>query len=358
MIDSHTLADTFLEEVRRFTLRMVFSDAPNLTPEEKFVRGTADIPLPGREAIASLFEEVFWASLLTEESRPCRPRLLYSPRQETVKGLVHRLEKPALLNRGSLRKLTPVQGRIGYLTWDCDSGKPEITGIQAFRGVGADPPEFATASSSVGTLDISWRFTRLMTLRAGRLSRHSESRLPEVHRALDIVRQGLGSFAPVFLASTIRAIANDGHGGAVWILREGRALDGIQIGHPILRDERPLPEELQPRERYLASVGHLAAVDGAVLLDSELRILGFGAFIDVPDSPREVNCWSEAGNIDKLPSSELGGGRHRSAVEFCSRFAPAAAVVVSEDSRISIMWATAQNDPSWVPLSVLGIGFI
>jgi len=46
---------------------------------------------------------------------------------------VHRLEKPVPLDRKHLRKLTPVQGPLGYLTWDCVSGKPEITGVQGYH---------------------------------------------------------------------------------------------------------------------------------------------------------------------------------------------------------------------------------
>jgi hypothetical protein len=164
----------------------------------------------------------------------------------------------------------------------------------------------------------------------------------------------LGDFATVFLGRTISAIASAGVGGAVWILRETLDVKGIQIGYPIHRDDRPLPERFEQRSKWLESVGHLAAVDGAVLLDSHLRVLGFGAFIDIPDLPREVSFVSGSSNVEKHLSRELGGGRHRSAVEFCSRFAPAAAIVVSEDGRISIIWAAAQDDPYWVPLSILG----
>jgi len=193
-----------------------------------------------------------------------------------------------------------------------------------------------------------------VALRAGRVSRLSQVSQPDVHTALNHLRQLLGDFAIVFLGSTIRAIVSGGHGGAVWILRETQNHTGIQVGHPIHRDDRPLPEGFEQRSKWLESVGFLAAVDGAVLLDSHLRVLGFGAFIDIPDFPREVSFGSSSRNIEKILSKELGGGRHRSAVEFCSRFAPAAAIVVSEDGRISVIWAAAQDDPFWVTLSILG----
>jgi len=256
MIDSKYLADVLLQEARLLAQRTAFQDAPDLTPEEKFAREVAQFPLPDREAIASVVEEVFWASLLTEESRPCRPRLVYFPRHGAVSRALHRLEITVPLNRDNLRKLTPVQGPLGYLTWDYVSGKPEITGIEGRQG--GDSCNFVTSSPNNGALDISWACLRLVAVRAGRVDRLSEAWLSDVHGALDVVRQLLDNFAPVFLGSTIRAIAREGHGGAVWILRGQENLDGIQIGHPIHRDERPLPEQHEQRSKWLESVGHLA----------------------------------------------------------------------------------------------------
>ena len=69
-------------------------------------------PLPERDVIAHVFEEVFWASLLTEESRPCGPRLIYRPRQAEMSQAIHRLVRPVELTREHLRKLTPVQTEL------------------------------------------------------------------------------------------------------------------------------------------------------------------------------------------------------------------------------------------------------
>lgn len=230
---------------------------------------------------------------------------------------------------------------------------PEITGIEGRQG--GDPCDFTIAAPNYGALDINWHCLRIIALRAGRVGRRSNEFLPDVHRALDITRQLLDSFDPVFLGRTIQAIARGGHGGAVWVAREGHALDGIQIGHPV-KKSGPTPRERQYQQRFqwLESVGNLAAVDGAVLIDSHLRVLGFGCFIDVSESPREVTCLAGAQKVEKRPSTSLGGGRHRSAIEFCCRFAPAAAIVVSEDGRISLMWASTPDSPFWTAVSILG----
>jgi DNA integrity scanning protein DisA with diadenylate cyclase activity len=103
----------------------------------------------------------------------------------------------------------------------------------------------------------------------------------------------------------------------------------------------------------LKSVGYLAAVDGAVLLDSQLRVLGFGAFVNIPDQQDKV-AYRSAEGVDMVEPRQLGGGRHRSALQFCREYAPAAAVVVSEDGRITVMKAGPDRKVMCAPISVLG----
>lgn len=347
-----SLTNAVFEETRLLSENVQFQELPNLTAEEKFARWCETLPLPSKEFARSVIEEVFWASLLTEEGRPCRSRLIYSPRKKDRGQAAHWLEKPVPLNRDSLRKMTPAQGPQGYLIWDHDSGKPEITGIEGRQG--GDVCDFTIASPNYGAIDINWSCFRIIALRAGSVDRRSKEFLPDRGGALDIVRRLLDSFDPVFLGHTISAIAREGHGGAVWILREGQQLNGIHIGHSVKRCDPPIKSDYQRRFKWLDSVGNLAGIDGAVLLDSRLRVLGFGCFIDISEAPREVLRVTGLNRVQSQTSETLGGGRHRSAIEFCYRFAPAAAIVVSEDGRISISWAAADKVLYWAPFSILG----
>jgi hypothetical protein len=72
MIDSSRLTLAFQEEARSLAARMTFSDAPHIGPDEKFSKLLASHPLPETEQICYVLDEAFWASLLTEEGRPCR----------------------------------------------------------------------------------------------------------------------------------------------------------------------------------------------------------------------------------------------------------------------------------------------
>ena len=351
MIDAAAVANVVFQEARLLGESMKF-DSLNLSAEEQFVRSCEQCPLPSKEIAKLVIEEVFWASMLTEESRPCRPRLIYCPRSRERGHSAHRLSRPARLNRDVLRKLAPTQGPLGYLLWDCESEFPEIIGVEGTHG-GVDF-DFTISAPNWGALDISWHCLRIVALRAGRIDCRSKESLPDQSRALDIVRKLLDSFDPAYLGHTIRSIRKDGHGGAVWILRDGQGLDGIQIGHAIEKSNAPPREKHEQRFKWLGSVGHLAAVDGAVLIDSQLRVLGFGCFVDIPDLPTDVLCLTGTGEVEKRLSATLGGGRHRSAIEFCRRFAPAAAIVVSEDGRISLFWAAPHEPIFCAPLSVLG----
>ena len=158
MINTDELTDILIEEAKDLAKRINIGD--DLTPEEKFERLVAQHPLPSCKQISALFEEVFWASQLTEEGRPCLPRLLYLPRQQIMGQAIHRLSEPLEVTREALRKLTPIQGELGYLTWDCESNRAEITGVQGREG--GDPCDFITAALKNGALDISWACSRLI----------------------------------------------------------------------------------------------------------------------------------------------------------------------------------------------------
>lgn len=119
MINPRDIAAVLHEEINLFIEQTPILHAPEvapvtLTPEEKLERELVNCPLPDIDQISHVIEEVFWASMLTEEGRPCRPRLIYLPRHHSLfmRGAVHRLVAPIRLTRASLRKLTPSQGRF------------------------------------------------------------------------------------------------------------------------------------------------------------------------------------------------------------------------------------------------------
>jgi hypothetical protein len=89
-------------------------------------------------------------------------------------------------------------------------------------------------------------------------------------------------------------------------------------------------------------VARLAGVDGAVVLQSDLRALGFGAEI-VLDAARPVTAYEVIGNPRRSKDwpavdSENFGMRHRSALRCVAVSESTAAFVVSQDGTVSFFW--------------------
>jgi DNA integrity scanning protein DisA with diadenylate cyclase activity len=82
----------------------------------------------------------------------------------------------------------------------------------------------------------------------------------------------------------------------------------------------------------------LTAVDGALVLTSDLRVVGFGAEI-VLDAAVPVTAYEAIGPGQFLPvDSESFGMRHRSALRCVGNTEGVAAFVVSQDGRVSLFW--------------------
>lgn len=111
--------------------------------------------------------------------------------------------------------------------WDCESGTPEITAVRGREG--GDLTQLTISAPMNGALNINWLLMRLVTLRAGRIERRSNNVKPEIISTLGYFGQLMsGGSELLYLNQTILAIANEGHGGAVWIMREGLMPDSMR----------------------------------------------------------------------------------------------------------------------------------
>ncbi|MEP7122130.1 MAG: putative sensor domain DACNV-containing protein [Byssovorax sp.] len=105
-------------------------------------------------------------------------------------------------------------------------------------------------------------------------------------------------------------------------------------GHAHVLDEA----QLRAAEA-VAFVARLTAIDNALLLDTDLRVRGFGVQVIEADAPQRtfthVSPYSEDVHVDDL--STFKGTRHPAGVIFCLRQpGEAAAVIASQDGRLSL----------------------
>jgi hypothetical protein len=88
----------------------------------------------------------------------------------------------------------------------------------------------------------------------------------------------------------------------------------------------------------LDAIGELSAVDGALVLDDELSVLGFGAKLHLEATDFTVSLYNAlTGPVgDSHHVADLGGMRHQSAARFVHEHPQAHAIVVSEDQRVTL----------------------
>jgi hypothetical protein len=91
-----------------------------------------------------------------------------------------------------------------------------------------------------------------------------------------------------------------------------------------------------------STVGAFGCVDGALVLDSSLRVKGFGGEILLDRAPSvqvyEVRDNALVTSTAKELDSESFGMRHRSAVRFVAATPKSVALIISQDGKVSFCW--------------------
>jgi len=365
MFDPLSITRVVFEEILLMAAS-IRHDGP-ATVEEKLAEATKLEPLPTEQAFAQAIEEVFWGSLLTEEGRHCRFRLTYcdqslNPRSDRS----HLLRDPIPLDRHNLKNLAFAHDyKSGGILWREQDGRRSIVGIRSpFRG--GEPCGLTIRATAPGVLDVTWGFHRIVLFNRGRVSRISSGRL----QTLDVINRLAG---PVFgtespsafvIRQAIRMIVQQGHGGSIWILGEGASPPPtINVKYHVTGGFGLLAgvESMDERSSWLNCLARLTGVDGAVLVDASLRVLGFGAFIDMTGE-HYMRRLLPSGETERVAPSAIGGGRHRAAVTFCAKAAPALAYVVSQDKRLSVAWALSPGEEPFFtevfPLELADFSFV
>lgn len=352
-----------------------------------------------REQLTTLIAYAYQASLRTEEGRPVRFHVLFDAAPEKF---VAKFETPLRYDAGSLVDLAPTIG-IGFRWLSVAPGDPAsdalvIVGIcdpgLSLHMDGVLPrwddllfhaPRVRGMMLSVfgpGSMRIISGPTWRIELRNGTLRiPYSVNRISDVrdwyHQTADHLGFGStpigGRLVRWIWGNILRAVCNARHGGCFLVVPEAVDLSAMPIklkyrlGAERLQDvllermavEPGLSNHIHGRqdieisvlddshfiERDVARItdlaASLAAVDGAVVLRRDWRLVGFGAEIT------ETGLWSddEAVEYGKYPDRMEGprtkplssfGMRHRSAYRFCQKVAGAMAFVISQDGELRV----------------------
>jgi len=333
---------------------------------------------PTPEELELVLRESFFASLHADEQRPTRFVISLLPDQHAaeISSAFIRFTDAQPVQRWALRTLAPAappdssllcaqRGADGVLC---------ITGIHTFARDYGRPLALSFATTNPGAITVSFNNVRLMNIENGEVTtftftQFDEQRLERVlaaHQARDDGDVRRHRIVARLLLRAVNLIQKIGHGGSLWILRPGERLAGtarsitstgalFDVTNEIEKREHAPDDDPTSRERaaenllrdveeeaVAKTIAQLTATDGAVLLTMEPRLLGYSAFIH-NDPPVKVHDL-HAGEPEELPSTELGGGRHRSAAAFCAAGKPGdrAAIVVSHDGVVSLFLNVGQ----------------
>jgi hypothetical protein len=339
-------------------------------------------PLPRSvEQMATLLDVAFFATLLEEEGRPTRfVASFIAPGDDGVSA--RRLAHPLPFTSESIRRLAPAADpELSSLAVSPADGGLSIWGLLDVPRL----PCLQLFGFDTGQLRVSYlRQTQMLHAHGRTRVRREED--PSFITSMQLIAAAMGLVTPQWyrpraLLGLADALILVGHGGAILVSkRPAEEVRRRRIGltypslgplrtleEPVLEAEEAAPaaspdSELLAhfksveRQRDIYRSARLGSVDGAVLVDPHLRIMGFGAMIDVKgmrgsgrafvvDLPSEMPHLSEGpANLSRVSArtevavEHVGGQRHQSAVRWCSTSRAALlALVCSQDGAASLI---------------------
>jgi hypothetical protein len=171
-------------------------------------------------------------------------------------------------------------------------------------------------------------------------------------RALEHKHGGMILLVPADLTAAlgVRVHYAVGEGAAVLAKRYGDVTSDVAVEHRLERlrgsRARGIDGRVSVRDQAqiafaeaIEFVARLTAIDNAVLMDTDLKLRGFGVQVIEADAPQiqfeHANPYSDSVHVDDL--STFKGTRHPAGVIFCMRQErEAAAIIASQDGRLSL----------------------
>lgn len=318
-------------------------------------------PIPSTESLRELLDAAFFASLSQEEGQPATFTLIYSNPEIAASSAwtCVRLKDPLPLSTEHIRKLSPAAppSTVDIAVFEHD-GRLKIWGLLYTRYSTPTSRSFSSGLTvtavQTGVLTVKFTDREILSYSRG------DSVFFEVDQSLDAVRlQQL--LARVFdddrpfsekfrMAAVLLRMAsvplNEGAGATLLVIPENHSLKALDTpryeadtaSRKILLEALSTPE----RAHVIAASARLLCIDGAVLFQEGVGLIGAGAMIrtqEVEDFPIRILAPHnyQQSQLDITLSKFNGGARHRSALIFCYMNPGALAIVVSQDGVMSLL---------------------
>jgi hypothetical protein len=329
-------------------------------------------PEPDLEAIETIADAAFWASLRREEGRTPRISLAFLPPSATTQPLLFERQLP--LSPGGLAKLAPAVERPGIHlgVWRDRGGEFRVWGTARRLPALCLVVEVVTS----GLLVVKHRgetlgkFANVAVLEGDQMKfvPDLDNQVAETEGLLP-TRLGIDLPSPlarsvqilVQLSASMRAHAR---GGMLIVVPTGTSAWEESVVQPVLYavsppfgelsvllgdDEDRDDERRQDLRRAVDSLAGLTAVDGATIINEGFEVLAFGTKIarrrGSPQVERVLMTETVEGSA-RVPAAsyQLGGTRHLSAAQMIYDQRDATALVASQDGRFTIFrWSPVEG---------------
>ena len=329
-------------------------------------------PEPDAEAIETIVDAAFWASLRREEGRTPRISLAFLPPAATSLPLMFERQLP--LSAGGLAKLAAAVERPGIHlgVWRDRGGEFRVWGTTRRLPPLCLVVEVVTS----GLLVVKHRgetfgkFVNVAVLEGDQVKLVPDLD-EQVSETPGLLSSRLGIDLPSPLARSVNTLVQlsasmraHGRGGALSSCRYRRIDWEESVVQPVLYAVTPpfselaglLSDEADDDEdwqrdvnRAVDALAGLTAVDGATIVDEGFRLMAFGTKIvrrhGRPQVERVLLTETVEGS-PRVPSAayQLGGTRHLSAAQFVHDQRDSTVLVASQDGRFTIFrWSPTED---------------
>jgi hypothetical protein len=321
------------------------------------------LPLPDTAEVIALVDVTFFASLHEEEARRFQFDVAWLPAARDCVAVVE-LSRPVLATPKGLIKLAPAT-QLDGTSIAVRRERGELVAWALVEHSAAAQPPLTIRVLAPGVLRVDYAGApRALFARGETFFLGGDDEVTSPVRVLSqAFRAWGGPDLPADLPNLRAAIVTEialralehGKGGMILVIPAAVADPvGVRIHYPIGEGADILAgryAEVTSAAALPGGPGHprfgeaieliarLTAVDNAVLLDTDLRLRGFGVQVlegDAPDMTFEhADPYSQDVHIDDL--STFKGTRHPAGVIFCMRQErEAAAIIASQDGRLSL----------------------
>jgi hypothetical protein len=307
----------------------------------------ADCVLPDVAELSALVETTFFASLHEEEARHSEFSVAWQPRSDDCASVIA-ISPPVQATPKNLAKLAPATRGETSIAVRSDNGKLVAWALLEQRKPAHRPFTIRVLSSGVLRVDYAGAPRALYARGETYLLGGGSPVLSPAHI--------LSRTFPAWQADSVHPNAaivvelaarmlDHGHGGMLLLMPASQAAPaGVRVHYGVGTGEDVLARRLDAEAIEL--VARLSAIDNAILLDTDLRLRGFGTQVIEGDAPQmdfeHRDPYSDDVHVDDL--STFKGTRHPAGVIFCMRQpGAAAAIIASQDARLSLAVKNARG---------------